>query len=89
MKESDIRKRLLKAKSKASKIILKPCPHCGAKAELVIEIWGSSGEDRLGAFVDCTRSQPLDNTWCWARGAAMQESPWFLREVAKAWNRRA
>lgn len=84
-----IDQRLEEAIAKAKTIPLLPCPHCGAPAVMEVAIWGSSGEDRLGAFVTCDRNgAPLDGIWCWAKGASLQESPSFIENVAKAWNRR-
>lgn len=91
VEKDDIDQKLADAIEAAKKIELLPCPHCGGNAKLQVEIWGSSGEDRLGAYVTCGNGiihEEPNTPFCWARSGALQEGPGFLEQLARMWNRR-
>ena len=80
--QADIEKRRDELKRKATAIRLEPCPHCGSPAEFNVEIWGSSGEDRLSVFLGCK------NFECGAQLRPNQEFPGVLEAMARRWNAR-
>ena len=80
--KDDIEEKQKRFREQSETIHLEPCPHCGGKARFDIEIWGSSGEDRIGIHIVC------DNFWCGGQLRPNQEYPGVLEGMAKQWNQR-